>query len=308
MGHLTDLKNHRIKKPSLLAIGVFDGVHLGHQHLFSNLIKTSKDNNLLSAVLTFKNHPGTILNPDFHAQLVTTTQDKIKLIESTGVDFVVPISFDKELSQLSAKSFIELLQKHLNMKGLSVGPDFHMGANREADVSKLSILGKEMGFFVNTPSLFEKTKIPVRSSSVRSSLLSGDIELANSILGRKFSLSGEVIKGFQRGKDLGFPTANLSFDGNQIIPKNGIYATQVTLNNNLFNGATSIGTNPTFNNEHKSIETFILDFNRNIYGENIKVEFISKIRDEETFNSTEDLIIQMENDVKKIQQILKINN
>ena len=194
------------------------------------------------------------------------------------------------------------------MKGLSVGPDFHMGANREADVSKLSILGKNMGFFVNTPSLFEKTKIPVRSSSVRSSLLSGDIELANSILGRKFSLSGEVIKGFQRGKDLGFPTANLSFDGNQIIPKNGIYATQVKLNNYLFHGATSIGTNPTFNNEKKSIETFILDFNRNIYGENITVEFISKIRDEETFNSTEDLIIQMENDVKKIQQILKINN
>ena len=165
MGHLTDLKNHRIKKPSLLAIGVFDGVHLGHQHLFSNLIKTSKDNNLLSAVLTFKNHPGTILNPDFHAQLVTTTQDKIKLIESTGVDFVVPISFDKELSQLSAKSFIELLQKHLNMNGLSVGPDFHMGANREADVSKLSILGKDMGFFVNTPCLdlskfVSNTRIP----------------------------------------------------------------------------------------------------------------------------------------------------
>ena len=231
--------------------------------------------------------------------------EKIKLIESTGIDFVVPITFDKTLANLSAKSFIELIQKHLSMKGISVGPDFHMGANREADVSKLQNMGLKMGFFVNIPTLYEKTEIPVRSTSVRNSLMSGNVKLANSILGRNFSLSGRIVKGFQRGKELGFPTANLSFDENQLIPENGIYATKVYLKNITYNGATSIGTNPTFQNQHKTIETFILNFNQDIYGESIKLEFIDKIRDEQSFKSVESLIIQMKEDVQKIQQILK---
>ena len=305
MQYLNDLKQHEIKKESLLAIGVFDGVHLGHQHLFNNLINTAKDHQLLSGVLTFKNHPATVLNSNFKPQLITSPVEKIKLIESTGIDFVVPITFDKTLANLSAKSFIELIQKHLNMKGISVGPDFHMGTNREADVTKLQTMGLKMGFFVNIPTLYEKTEIPVRSTSVRNSLISGNIKLANSILGRNFSLSGKIVKGFQRGKELGFPTANLSFDENQLIPENGIYATKVYLKNITYNGATSIGTNPTFQNQHKTIETFILNFNQDIYGESIKLEFIDKIRDEQSFKSVESLIIQMKEDVQKIQQILK---
>tara|TARA_Y100001970_G_scaffold233484_1_gene291101 strand:- start:396 stop:1322 length:927 start_codon:yes stop_codon:yes gene_type:complete len=305
MQYLNDLKQHEIKKESLLAIGVFDGVHLGHQHLFNNLINTAKDHQLLSGVLTFKNHPATVLNSNFKPQLITSPVEKIKLIESTGIDFVVPITFDKTLANLSAKSFIELIQKHLNMKGISVGPDFHMGTNREADVTKLQTMGLKMGFFVNIPTLYEKTEIPVRSTSVRNSLISGNIKLANSILGRNFSLSGKIVKGFQRGKELGFPTANLSFDENQLIPENGIYATKVYLKNITYNGATSIGTNPTFQNQHKTIETFILNFNQDIYGESIKLEFIDKIRDEQSFKSVESLIIQMKKDVQKIQQMLK---
>ena len=305
MQYLNDLKQNEIKKESLLAIGVFDGVHLGHQHLFNNLINTAKDHQLLSGVLTFKNHPATVLNSNFKPQLITSPVEKIKLIESTGIDFVVPITFDKTLANLSAKSFIELIQKHLNMKGISVGPDFHMGTNREADVTKLQTMGLKMGFFVNIPTLYEKTEIPVRSTSVRNSLISGNIKLANSILGRNFSLSGKIVKGFQRGKELGFPTANLSFDENQLIPENGIYATKVYLKNITYNGATSIGTNPTFQNQHKTIETFILNFNQDIYGESIKLEFIDKIRDEQSFKSVESLIIQMKKDVQKIQQMLK---
>ena len=135
--------------------------------------------------------------------------------------------------------------------------------------------------------------------------MSGNVKLANSILGRNFSLSGRIVKGFQRGKELGFPTANLSFDENQLIPENGIYATKVYLKNITYNGATSIGTNPTFQNQHKTIETFILNFNQDIYGESIKLEFIDKIRDEQSFKSVESLIIQMKEDVQKIQQILK---
>ncbi|MBR49030.1 MAG: hypothetical protein CL734_02225 [Chloroflexi bacterium] len=305
MQYLNDLKQHEVKKESLLAIGVFDGVHLGHQHLFNHLINTAKDHQLLSGVLTFKNHPATVLNSNFKPQLITSPVEKIKLIESTGIDFVVPITFDKSLANLSAKSFIELIQKHLSMKGISVGPDFHMGANREADVSKLQNMGLKMGFFVNIPTLYEKTGIPVRSTSVRNSLMSGNVKLANSILGRNFSLSGRIVKGFQRGKELGFPTANLSFDENQLIPENGIYATKVYLKNITYNGATSIGTNPTFQNQHKTIETFIINFNQDIYGESIKLEFIDKIRDEQSFKSVESLIIQMKEDVQKIQQILK---
>ena len=304
MGFEDDLKKNQCRSDSVISIGVFDGVHLGHQYLFEALKATANLNQIKSGILTFINHPASILNPAFKQQLIDSPKDKIVKLRKTGVDFVIPIHFNTALSTLTAIQFIRLLQKHLNMAGLVVGPDFHMGAKREADVQVLQHLSDQMGFFMAVPSAYEKSTMPVRSTTIRQLILEGNIKKAKILLGVNYMISGKVITGYKRGSELGYPTANLQIDLNRIVPANGIYATKITINSQTYNGATSIGSNPTFNNKALSIETFILDFNENIYHKNIEVEFIDKIRDQITFTSTESLIAQMNKDVIKIRELL----
>ena len=190
------------------------------------------------------------------------------------------------------------------MKGLVVGPDFQMGKNREANVSKLSTLGKKQGFTLNVIDVKEIKGLTVRSTSVRDALREGKIEEASKILGRNYSVEGNIVEGEKRGRQLGFPTANFDISADICIPANGIYATFIHVNGKQYLSATSIGTNPTFDVKQRTVETFIMDFNQNIYGFRPKLEFVSKLRDEIAFDSINLLIEQMTKDVEKAKNIL----
>ena len=303
-----DLKKQLSKKQvngnSILTIGVFDGIHLGHLHLIKKLIQIADQKKYLSGIITFINHPAEILNPQFNPSFIMDPNEKILALEETGVDYVIPIIFNHTISNMSAISFIDDLQNNLRMKGLVIGPDFAMGKNREASASKLEELGVYKKFSTEIITPQDINGIPLRSTSVRNFLFSGDIENASKVLGRNFKISGIVIHGEERGRKLGYPTANLKVSPKIVTPENGIYATFAYINNKKFMSATSIGTNPTFKGANKTIETYILNFDNDIYDQTINIEFIKKLRDEIKFSSVEKLVNQMDTDIIKTEKIL----
>jgi len=302
-----ELEKAKTTEESLITIGVFDGVHMGHRSLISQLISQAKSKNLISGVVTFSNHPGTIINKNFEPNYLTSLQDRLKLIEETGVDFVVPVTFTEEVANLKAEEFTKILQNKLKMKGLMVGPDFQMGKGREANVKKLETIGENQGFKLTKINVKGIKNLTVRSTSVREALKQGKIEEATEILGRRHSLKGTIVLGEKRGRDLGFPTANFDVPADICVPSNGIYATFIYLDKQKYLSATSVGTNPTFNGQQRTIETYIMDFARNIYGSQPKLEFVSKLRDEVLFDSIPSLIEQMNRDVEKARDILNKN-
>ena len=290
---------------SILTVGVFDGVHLGHLHLIDRLKKIANQENCQSGILTFTNHPAEILNPDFKPSFIMGAEQKISALKKTNVDFVIPIIFNKTISNMTALEFIDCLQNNLNMKGLVAGPDFAMGKNRQTTILELETLGKQEGFITEIVGSQEIDGIPLRSTTIRKYLSSGEVKGASKVLGRNFRIRGSVIHGEKRGRQLGYPTANIKTPINSILPQNGIYATFTYIKGEKFISATSIGTNPTFGGNNKTIETHIFNFNENIYDLTIEVEFISRLRDEIKFTSTEDLITQMDADILEIKRVLK---
>ena len=290
---------------SLITVGVFDGVHLGHKHLMAKLIEAAKKSQKSAGIVTFKNHPATVLNPKFRPNFLTNLETKLALLEATGVDFVSAITFNKTVSEFSARDFLSLLKSELGMTGLVVGPDFQMGRNREAGVDRLSALGKEIGFTLEIIEVQEKAGVQIRSTAVRNLISAGEVRKASVMLGRQYSLQGSVITGMQRGRLLGFPTANQTIDQAICIPANGIYATVATVNGTKYPAATSVGTNPTFHGKEQTIETYILDFDKDIYGENIEIEFFDRLRDEMSFENVDDLMVQMEADVSTVKKLSK---
>ena len=290
---------------SIVTIGVFDGVHLGHRHLLQTLIESAHKFGNSAGVVTFKNHPATIVNPNFRPNFLTSIDDRIQLLQSSGVDFIAPVTFDEYVASLTAIDFIKLLQEGIGMKGLVVGPDFCMGRNREADVSKLLTLGKEMGFSLQVVSVQESNGISVRSTTLRKLIAQGDINTVSLMLGRPFSFSGKIVAGFKRGREIGFPTANIEIKDGMVIPKNGIYSTIAHLGNRKLMSATSIGTRPTFDDGERVIETYILDFNEDIYGQILRLEFIEHIRDEIAYGTVKELVNQIRQDVDVTRVSLK---
>src|SRR3972149_6190103 len=210
------------EKDMLLTIGVFDGVHLGHQHLLSQLRERARQLKLLSGVITFRQHPRAVLSSRAELPYLTSLEEKVSLIKNEGIDSVIPLSFTPELAQLSARQFVGLLLKHLRMRGLILGNDFVLGRNREGDVDALRRLGEEMGFSVDAvPPLRISHKV-VSSTAIRDALAKGNMKKVSSLIGRFFSLQGRVTKGAGRGSGLGFPTANLEIDPEHILPADGV--------------------------------------------------------------------------------------
>ena len=204
-----ELSSFFVPGGSILTVGVFDGVHKGHRHLISKLIGEGVQSGLPTGVITFQNHPASILNPDFKPIYLTDIQERLRLIKKLGVDFIAPITFSLELSKMSAHTFSTLLKKHLNMKRIIVGSDFAMGHNRETGVSQLTSIGEKMCFSVTiVPSLLEKNGTPIKSTSIREALSHGDVDRITALLGRNFLMTGVVIRGDGRGKCLGFPMRN----------------------------------------------------------------------------------------------------
>jgi len=293
-----------LPKNTIVTIGNFDGVHLGHQKILLFLVDQAKKRNLYSLVLTFSPHPEEILSKGKIVMIQTLTQ-RLKTIEKFGVHGVLVTPFDEQFSNLSSEEFIQkTLLNSLKAKEIVIGDNFRFGKNREGDINALQALASRLGFEAHKiPSVIEGGKI-VSSSLIRRSLLEGEIEEANTLLGRYYEIRGNVIKGKARGKVLGFPTANIEAK-NDIIPL-GVYISQVRINSETLPAITNAGLRPTFDKEEMQIESYIINFNRNLYGEEINIIFIKKIRDEMKFKSPEELSLQISKDLEQAKTYFKL--
>lgn len=282
---------------TVVTIGNFDGIHKGHTKLIEEAVKEAKLNNYKSVVFTFENHPMRYFRANSIKNIIVN-EEKIKIFKELGVDIVFMIPFDEYMTKISPKDFVkEILHEKLKCKKVIVGHDFTFARNKEGNASLLKTLGKNYDMNVK---IIEPIKIRgrrVSSSYIRKLIDEGDVSEIKEFLGRNYSIEGEVIHAKKFGRTMGFPTANLKVDDKLIIPKNGIYAVRVYVKNKVYYGATNIGYNPTVNGKSLSIETNIIDFDKDIYGEIIKVEFLDRIRYEKKFNSIDELKSQLSKDV-----------
>ena len=301
-----DLARYRSDQGSVLTIGTFDGVHKGHQWLVQQLSRRAGDLDLKSIVLTFDKIPRTVIRPDIVVPYLTTLPDRLSLLRSLGVDTVVTVAFTSELSQLTAEQFMSAVVKNLHLKHLMIGPGFALGRNRAGTFEKLQELGEDLGYTVEMlePYVGAKSQT-IRSTKVREMIEQGAIDQANDFLGRSYSLSGVVYEGHKRGKDLGFPTANIDFAKERAIPQDGVYVTRAFLNAKQYFSVTNVGDNPTFGDEERYIEVHILDFTEDIYGADLRIEFVRRLREEIKFDSVESLVSQMHDDVSDARAILE---
>lgn len=286
------------EKKSILTLGTFDGVHIGHQKILKKLVKESLLKNCESVLLTFFPHPRMVLKQDTQIQLLNTIEEKTLLIEKNGIDNLIIHPFDARFSELSAEDFVKkILVDQLNLSKIIIGYDHKFGKNRSADINDLIFLGEKYNFEVEQISAKEIDDISISSTKIRKALLEGNIDLANSYLGYNYSLSGKVINGKKIGRTISFPTANLNVtEDYKLIPKNGVYIVASQMDNKKVFGMMNIGNNPTVEGTSKSIEIHFFDFNKDIYNQDISVELISKIRNEHKFDSLESLKNQLNKD------------
>ncbi len=295
-------------KDMLLTIGVFDGVHLGHRFLISRLKEDAAKRNLLSGVVTFRRHPLELLSPAAELPYLTSISEKVRLLKNEGVDAVVPLSFTPELAGLSANQFAGLLKKHLKMRGLVIGPDFALGRNREGNADMLRKIGEILDFSVDVVSPVKINGEVVSSTAIRKAIAGGDMKKVVRLMGHPFSLQGHVTSGDRRGSELGFPTANLELDPKHTLPPEGVYATRTYIGGEVYKSMTNIGKRPTFGDNPRSVETFILDYKGNLYGREIKIDIVEKLRGEKKFDTVEELKKQIAEDIKKGKAILDCVN
>lgn len=298
---IIDAINRRsIDYDTAVALGNFDGIHIGHQYLLEDNVKKAKHNNLKPSVLIFKNHTKTVLKKDKNSKIdiLTSYEQKMKILEQLGIEVVYIMDFNEEVMKLSPDMFVKnILKKQLNAKLITVGFDYRFGYKAQGDSHYLKELGKINGFSVNIiDPIYVEDEI-VSSTSIRNLLRDGNIRKANKFLGRNYTLTGTVISGRSRGRELGFPTANMKLNDNYVIPKIGVYKTFTHIGDRKLLSLTNIGYNPTFDEKELKIETYILNFDENIYGSTIKVEFVKFIRDDVKFNSVEELKEQMKKDM-----------
>ena len=285
-------------KNSVVTIGTFDGIHKGHQRIFNKLIAASKQSDLSSVVLTFFPHPRVILNKYNDIKMIDTLDEKIDHLKKIGIDHLVIHPFDKKFSLLSADQFIkEYLVEKLKLKHIIIGYDHRFGKGREASVTELKEYSREFNFVVDEIDAQEIEKIAISSTKIRNSINEGDLKTTKIYLGRFFSLTGKVVKGDGLGKQIDYPTANISIEEDyKIIPKDGVYYIKTTIDNNLYNGMMNIGHRPTIGTKEKSIEVNLFNFDRDIYDRVISIDVVEKIRDEKKFASIDALKIQLAKD------------
>ncbi|OGL42627.1 MAG: riboflavin biosynthesis protein RibF [Candidatus Schekmanbacteria bacterium GWA2_38_11] len=291
-------KEREYKNP-ILTLGNFDGVHLGHQEIFKRVVKRAKEIEGTSIAITFDPHPLKILAPEKCPSLITNFKEKAEILESFQIDILFSIPFTREFSSLDAGDFIKkIVVDKIGPKELFIGYDFAFGKGREGDTSVLKGLGESLGFKVTVVKPIRVGEKTVSSTLIRNLIKEGNVKEASVYLGRPYSISGEVIKGHGRGKGLGFPTANINFQ-NELIPSEGVYIGEILFGEERHKSLINVGTNPTFGEDKLNVEVFILDFGRDIYGEFLKVFFQEKIRGEIRFKTPEQLIVQMQKDLKQ---------
>ena len=301
------IEDYNEDKRSVVTIGTFDGIHLGHQEILSRLIKSSKNKDLNSVVLTFFPHPRIILNKYNEVKMIDTLDEKIIHLNEIGIDSLIIHPFDRNFSLLSANQFIkDFLVDKLKIKHIIIGYDHRFGKGREASVTDLKNYANDYDFTVEEIKAQEIEKITVSSTKIRNSINQGDIKTTEKYLGRYFNLTGKVVKGDGLGKKINYPTANIFIEETyKIIPKDGVYLVETIIKDELFNGMMNIGHRPTIGKNVKSIEVHLFNFNEDIYGQVISIKMISKIRDEKKFSSIQALKEQL---VKDENYCLKLIN
>ena len=292
------------KQDMLLTIGVFDGVHLGHKHLISQLKEHAKQQNLLTGVVTFRQHPQEVVPPQTKLPFLTDLAERTNLLKNEGIEAIIPLSFTHELAQLSARQFLTLLKKYLRIRGLVIGPDFALGRNREGNPNTLLTLGQDMNFSVIVvPPIMINDEV-VSSTAIRNALADGDVKKVHNLVGRSFRLRGQVITGAGRGIELGFPTANLDINPEQALPAEGVYATWVYIDDKAYQSVTNIGKRPTFGGNERMVEVYVLDYHSDLYEHELKIDIVERLRGEKKFDTPEELKKQIAEDVKQGRAIL----
>lgn len=305
---LTELSSS--KEPIGIALGTFDGLHIGHQEVIGRMVNHCREKGYKSVVYTFSNHPRELTRNGHKVQKLASNSDKVKLIEATGADYLLMVPFDETFMKTTPELFVKnFLIDGMNVKSLAVGFDYRFGKGAEGDVDLLKQLSSKYGYelMVIEPVALKGHK--VSSSEIRDRIKHGDMVTARAMLGRPYSVVGPVIKGKQVGRKLGFPTANILPESHMSLIRPGVYVSYTEVGSVLYPSLSNVGYNPTFEQTELNLESFLLDFNEDIYGETIRIFFIDHIRDEKKFDSLDDLIAQMNEDLQlaKTQYFSKIN-
>lgn len=299
-----ELRRAGVDRETVVTIGTFDGVHRGHQYLLGRLKEEAARRGLACAVITFHPVPRAVIRPQVPVFYITSLDERIDLLRRQGVDFVVPVTFTSDVANLSARQFVALLREEMRMRVLVVGPDFALGRGREGTPEVLADLGREEGFEVVVVPPLTHERERFSSTTVRKALAEGDMETVQEVLGRPFTLEGPVVRGQERGRLLGFPTANIAVGADRALPAFGVYVTRAWVDGKAYPAVTNIGRRPTFDNGAPTVETHILDFEGDLYGREICIELLSRIRGEQRFSGPEELRAQIQRDVEAARRKL----
>lgn len=309
MAKLVYLKDVERDLNSVVTVGTFDGVHAGHRAIMDTVLEKAKEGKARSVIVTFDPHPREIITPgDAGIKLLTTLPERREILEELGIDTMVVIPFDRDFSLLSSEEFVrDIIHSKIGVSEFVIGYDHQFGKDREGSIETIKELGKELGFDSYVVSKKEVGAQTVSSTAIRKALSEeGSVEQAAEFLQRPYRLNGVVVHGDKRGKEIGYPTANIKpEDIRKIIPKDGVYAVTVRLENNWYDAMMNIGIRPTFDGKQKILEAHIFDFDEDIYGKEIQVRFVKRIREEKKFKGKEELITQLKEDEKRAKEILK---
>ena len=298
MREITDITTFTTQQPTVLTIGTFDGVHLGHQKIIERVVATARQEGLLATIFTFFPHPRMVVQHDKSLKLIHTLEEKKQLLQRLGVDLLVVQPFNEAFAQLTAEEFVStILVQHLNVKKVIIGYDHRFGRNRTANINDMRLFGEKYGFAVEEISVQEVDEVSVSSTKIREALNKGDVTTAEHYLGTPYSLTGTVVHGLQLGRTLGYPTANIQVtEDYKLIPKDGVYAVYSYIDARKVYGMMSIGKNPTIEGKGASIEVYFFDFNGDLYDRELTIYFVKYLREERKFSSVALLKKQLQDD------------
>ena len=298
MREITDITTFTTQQPTVLTIGTFDGVHLGHQKIVERVVTTARQEGLLATVFTFFPHPRMVVQHDKGLKLIHTSEEKKQLLQQLGVDLLVVQRFNEAFAQLTAEEFVStILVEHLNVKKVIIGYDHRFGRNRTANIDDMRLFGEKYGFAVEEISVQEVDEVSVSSTKIREALNKGDVNTAEHYLGTPYSLTGRVVHGLKLGRILGYPTANIQVtEDYKLIPKDGVYAVYSYISGRKVYGMMSIGKNPTIEGKGASIEVYFFDFNGDLYDQKLTIEFVQYLREEQKFATIDLLKKQLQDD------------
>ena len=298
MREITDITTFTTQQPTVLTIGTFDGVHLGHQKIIERVVATARQEGLLATIFTFFPHPRMVVQHDKSLKLIHTLEEKKQLLQRLGVDLLVVQPFNEAFAQLTAEEFVStILVQRLNVKKVIIGYDHRFGRNRTANINDMRLFGEKYGFAVEEISVQEVDEVSVSSTKIREALNKGDVTTAEHYLGTPYSLTGTVVHGLKLGRTLGYPTANIQVtEDYKLIPKDGVYVVYSYIGGQKVYGMMSIGKNPTIEGKGASIEVYFFDFNGDLYDQKLTIEFVQYLREEQKFDTIDLLKKQLQDD------------